>query len=359
MNGSLVILPGGTVSSTGAGAEGIVVATTASAEELPAQLRTTERSSRWARARRARRPRHQPRRRLGPFGRCQCDWRYLQCRPDIERRHNCGSVDQRARQRACHRHYHGEGASGAEPVTIGVYQDQDRFRIFLPQSWLHHRHPANRQISPTSPRISIAGTSPTTNVTLSGGIFDSGNISATNSNTDDGYGQYGDRRASHRRQCGRIVFQRYVADDEPDGIGGRARSRPVRSDLSAALLLAVDIGTGSTLSVIDNYGTISASASTTDATIKSLTAEAILDRPARNQLQSAIVGTVTTINNYSTGTIYAVADACVTSGQACTALDNNAQVARAIDLTGSTQNVTVTNNGRLTAISCLVRARTH
>ena len=78
---------------------------------------------------------------------------------------------------------------------------------------------------------------------------------------------------------------------------------------------------------LDNAGVIQATATTTDTSITSLSAFAIIDNS----------GTLLNILNESTGVISA----------GVTNLKNNEQVSRAIDLESANDKITITNNGKI------------
>ncbi len=94
-----------------------------------------------------------------------------------------------------------------------------------------------------------------------------------------------------------------------------------------AVATAIDILANASLGEIDNSGTISASATSTDNTIAGLSAFAIRDE--------TVGGTLTKIVN--SGSIVA----------SVTTLTNGLQVGSAIDLTDSSQSVTITNTGTI------------
>jgi hypothetical protein len=169
-------------------------------------------------------------------------------------------------------------------------------------------------------------------VYVMGGIYNSGSISATNTNTTS-YANGGNQTAQ-----GLYVGQFSIVPTIENAYL-QTSSGPSPGTISALVTgpfggtaYALEIGSNGSVTTIDNAGVISASATTTTLTISSLRAEAIFDDSAANG--STIKGSITTINN--TGSILAVA----------TTLDNDSQIARAIDLSTSTQNVTINNTGQ-------------
>jgi hypothetical protein len=152
---------------------------------------------------------------------------------------------------------------------------------------------------------------------LPGGIFNSGNIVANATNDT--------------KQVGANVVQAlYIGnyarvpllENETSTTSAALISAELTGDgLSGGTVYAIRIDQQGQLSSLVNSGTISAAATTTDTTIPSLNAYAILDSS----------GTLTNITN--SGTIEATA----------TTLDNASQLTRAVDLSASQQNITFTN----------------
>ncbi len=117
------------------------------------------------------------------------------------------------------------------------------------------------------------------------------------------------------------------SDEEAHGNAASSLISATISGATPAIATAIDIRQSGFLQEIDNAGTISASATTTDLTIANLAAFAIRDE--------TIGGTLTTINN--TGVIAALV----------TPLNNGQQIGAAIDLVDSILPVTLTNQGTI------------
>jgi hypothetical protein len=167
--------------------------------------------------------------------------------------------------------------------------------------------------------------------TIMGGLYNSGSISASVSNTTSFTGggpafDWPDRRPIFD---GSDDLQRRSADVERE-IAGHDFGKRVRTVRRHSY--AIEIAANGSVTTIDNNGVISATASTTTLTISNLRAEAIWT--IRRRPGGTVPGRSQTINN--TGSIIASA----------TVLNNDSQIARAIDLQGSTQNVTAHEFGR-------------
>ncbi|HEY1631659.1 MAG TPA: autotransporter domain-containing protein [Rhizomicrobium sp.] len=105
------------------------------------------------------------------------------------------------------------------------------------------------------------------------------------------------------------------------------------SGTNQALVTAIDIQPNGSLTEIDNSGSISATANTTDTTISQLSAFAIRDQTNGGVLTKVV----------NSGQITAVA----------TTLDDGLQVGSAIDLTNSSLNFTLQNSGRVSGAIAL------
>jgi len=230
-------------------------------------------------------------------------------------------------------------SSGAAPVTIGVYNDPtdptDSIYSFLNRGSISASGTDVNVAQVTA--ISISGTSQTADVTLTGGIFDSGSISASNANDDTGT----PNGATAISITNFVSVPELVTNkaESSDGLISASVSGP-----NGGTAYGIYVGANASLPTIVNYGTIAVVASTTEPTISTLVAEAIVDRSGPNINNIDESGTITSITNY--GTISATTCASLAGGP-CTALDNDDQIARAIDLYNSTQTITVTNNGTI------------
>lgn len=181
---------------------------------------------------------------------------------------------------------------------------------------------ANANISSTA--ISLVGNS-SFGVDLSSGqgIFNSGVVSAAATTTT----QSSTLTTSIGIQIGAFATVPTIVNNGTQSDNGGRIAASV-SGTASGVATAIDIQTNGSLIEIDNSGTITAAALTSDPTINSLSAYAIRDETE--------FGTLTTINN--TGTIIASASP----------LQNGTQVARAVDLSNSDKDVTFTNNGVVT-----------
>ena len=187
----------------------------------------------------------------------------------------------------------------------------------------------------TATAVSLEGSGPGTatsgeDVTVMGGLYNSGSISASVSNTTSFTG--GATQLSTAIVVGQYSTVPTIYNDDLQTSAGKTPGT-ISSSVSGPFggtAYAIEIAANGSVTTIDNNGVISATASTTTLTISNLRAEAIFDDSA--SAGGTADGTITTINN--TGSIIASA----------TVLNNDSQIARAIDLQGSTQNVTVTNS---------------
>jgi outer membrane autotransporter protein len=187
----------------------------------------------------------------------------------------------------------------------------------------------------TSTAVSLEGSGPGTatsgeDVTVMGGLYNSGSISATVSNTTSFTG--GATQLSTAIVVGQYSTVPTIYNDDLQTAAGKTPGT-ISSSVSGPFggtAYAIEIAANGSVTTIDNNGVISATASTSTLTISNLRAEAIFDdSPSAG---GTAAGTITTINN--TGSILA----------STTILNNDSQIARAIDLQGSTQNVTVANS---------------
>ena len=166
-------------------------------------------------------------------------------------------------------------------------------------------------------------------VYVMGGIYNSGTISTSATNTTSF--EDGGNQTATALFIGQFSTVPTIENDDLQTSSGKSAGTisALVTGPFGGTAYAIEIGANGSVTTLDNAGVISASASTTTLTISSLEAVAIYDHSATGNTP----GTLTTIDN--TGSIIASA----------TILNNDSQVARAIDLTGSTQNVTVNNTG--------------
>ncbi|MGH6870242.1 MAG: autotransporter domain-containing protein [Rhizomicrobium sp.] len=164
-------------------------------------------------------------------------------------------------------------------------------------------------------------------INVDGGIFNAGTITAT---TTTDVNPIGSGVAAQGIVIGTNVTVPRIVNSNEENTASSAASSIISAQISGStpgIATAIDILQDATVNEIDNQGTISASATTTDATIANLSAFAIRDQTSG--------GTLQTITN--SGNIGAVVST----------LNNGLQVASAIDLLDSTQNVTITNSGMI------------
>ncbi len=157
--------------------------------------------------------------------------------------------------------------------------------------------------------------------TLAGGILNSGSIAAIS--TSDLNNTVSATSAAANATSVVIGIATNVPNFTNDGRGNITATTGGSKGGNA---FGLSIVAGATFPVLNNAGTISASANTTDATITSLQAYAIQDAS----------GTLTTVSN--SGTIAATA----------TVLNTGVQKTVAADLSASTSSVTFTNTGTVT-----------
>jgi hypothetical protein len=164
-------------------------------------------------------------------------------------------------------------------------------------------------------------------VTFDHALLNAGTVAASSSTTTKGESVV---TQAYALQIGNYVSLVEGIINKTEGSSPATISAFVSGD-APATAHAIDIGTSSTVSSLDNSGTISASVTSTNSKITSaagtptLSAWAVLDQS----------GTLTSITNESTGQIIATTSA----------LDNNMQLTRALDLEYATTAVTVNNAG--------------
>jgi hypothetical protein len=214
------------------------------------------------------------------------------------------------------------GAAPTGPLTIGVLTDPLSDPAATNSSFINRGAIGVTALSPNVgvQGISINGTQ-AFNVDFTGNFFNGGTITATATNTT---AQLSATVVGGLVVGGYTNIPKLINSNE----SGSGTISATISGVEPSIAVGIDIQQNATLSEIDNSGTITATASTTDTTNTSLSAFAIRDE--------TLGGTLTKIVN--SGQIVAIASA----------LDNGLQVASAIDLTDSAQNVTVTNTGGIT-----------
>jgi len=225
---------------------------------------------------------------------------------------------------------------GAVPITIGGYTDTQG--AFGTVSFLNRGAisgvPSNANDNASA--ITIAGVGnngvAAEEVTLSHGFVNAGTISATATNTS---------AAIATTMVSGVSIQGYTTlanSSQGYAFINANESAPAKITASEtgaapALVTALSIGQYANVPSLNNAGTISASASSSDPTIANLSAWAVLDNSG------------TLLNIVNSGSITATASATNTNGT--TALDNNNQVAIALDLRQAQGNITINDSGTI------------
>ncbi len=235
----------------------------------------------------------------------------------------------------------GANTVSAVPITIGDYLGDPQFGTSSTYSLINRGsiEAASEDPNFTTGAISLSGTTDAP-VTLSGGIYNSGQITAsatTNSSV-------GGSAAAITIDIGNAVTvtstSTSLSDPEPAFMNDNSTgSGLVTASVSGAttqssvmkaiaIFIAAPNGAipGGSLPSLINYGTIEAAVATSDNTVGSLTAVAIDDAS----------GTLTTIINQ--GTISATA----------TELTNQSQIAQAVNVGANSSGVTFNNYGTVT-----------
>lgn len=213
-------------------------------------------------------------------------------------------------------------------VTIGGYTDNG-----VTASLLNRGGITSSGIQPNVSSIAFNSVGTSSNaVNLTGGIYNSGTISASSLN--DATGKDATVAVAMSLQnFVNVSAGTNIAALVNDNVAGNGK---ISANVSGALggtATGIFIGANSNLASISNSGTISAAAATTDTTNTALAAYAINDQS----------GTLLNIDN--SGTISATS--IVVANGVATVLDNNAQIAVAADLSNATGNITFTNTGKI------------
>lgn len=209
----------------------------------------------------------------------------------------------------------------AQDIHIGVYNDTEGGLTDM--SFINRGQitaaPIDADLSLPA-AIQILGNTSTERVVFDGGFYNSGTVTATVASNSTGDPAGYQTRAIW---IGSYAVVPSLTNSNQGGTGAiTARlAGPMGGEADGIL-----ISTNGFLGSITNSGTISAVAGTTDTTISDLAAYAIVDRS----------GTLNFIDN--SGTILAFA----------TTLDDGSQIAHAVDLSASTQNITFINTGTVT-----------
>ena len=223
------------------------------------------------------------------------------------------------------------------PVTIGGYTDTAGYKFSLLNRGTISAAAEDANLSNTA--ILMVGAGNSANVSLPFGIFNSGAITSTATTNADGpttattvtatalevgnYVNIGTQGVTGSNTLpGGGAYALVNSNETGSGIISASVSGTQTGTARAIVIDAPSSGaTAGSLASIFNSGTISASASTTTLTSTGIAAYGILDES----------GSLTNI--YNTGTISAVT----------TTLDNNAQIAIAIDTASATAPVTITD----------------
>jgi hypothetical protein len=214
-------------------------------------------------------------------------------------------------------------------IIIGTYTDVNGDAASILNRGVILNNNENPDPSVAATALSITGDSSTVTTSLPGGIFNAGTIEASAST---------DSNALTGSTAITILIGPY-AYIGGNGIGltnsNENTNRPgqiIASSGGAAggQAIAIEILANGSLPIINNYGTISATAGTTNTNLanSAVSAYAIDD----------FSGSLTTINNFTGGVISATASI----------LKDNSQIAVAANLVDEKANVTFTNNGTVT-----------
>jgi Autotransporter beta-domain len=229
----------------------------------------------------------------------------------------------------------GANTVDAVPITIGDYEGDPQFGNTSTYSLINRGTIGAASEDPnfTTGAISLSGTTDAP-VTLSGGIYNSGQITASASTNTS----VGGSAAAVTIDIGNAVTvtstnattEPALMNDNSTGsgiitasVGGATTQTSVMKAI--AVFIAAPNGSipGGSLPSLINYGTIEAAVATSDNTVGSLTAVAIDDAS----------GSLTSIINQ--GTISATA----------TELTSQSQIAQAVNVGANSSGVTFTNNG--------------
>lgn len=233
-----------------------------------------------------------------------------------------------------------ESSASAAPITIGGFTESAGLTYSLFNRGTISSAAQNVNIDAAT-AVDIIGGSATNLITLSSGIYNSGTITAQAS---------ADANATTAPQVSALVIGNYTNIVAPAGgtyaitnssngaatgaTTGVGKITASYSGATAGQAIAVSIAnTGATVPSLLNQGFITASAITSDTTVKTLSAIGILDQS----------GTLLNIDN--AGTISAQAYASVNGTVA--QLDNRANYAQAINLGAASGNVSLTNSGTI------------
>ena len=219
-----------------------------------------------------------------------------------------------------------KGTTTATNITIGAYTADPSGNF----SVINHGTITSSPLNPNqvSTAVLIAGSSASATTTLSNGLLNTGTIAATstvNANATQPVAVTAISIGQFANIAGGITNQ--IVSGASTGGTISAIVTGAQSGIASAIVIAPN----ATVPVINNTGTIVASAQTSDPTINSETAFAIIDQS----------GTLQTINN--SGTITARAAAVVNGTFA--PLDNNANLAQSINLAAAKAGAVINNSG--------------
>jgi hypothetical protein len=207
------------------------------------------------------------------------------------------------------------------PVVIGSYTDQGDTGSLLNRGTIAN---SSENADASTFAVSISGASTVVPVTFQSGIFNAGSITATS--TTDAKGSF--NIGATGLLIGSNATVPFLTNSNEDASKAGVISAAI-SGLEGGQAHAIEIDSGGSLPTILNQGTISASASTTNTQLSNsaVQAYAIFDSS----------GTLTSITNASGATIEALA----------TTISDNSQVSQAINTEANTTGVTVNNSGTI------------
>lgn len=218
--------------------------------------------------------------------------------------------------------------SGAAPVTAGATSAPiNGFYGFFNRGTIQVK-PHDADLTGAT-AINIAG-APSYGVTIQGGIYNSGNITGTATT---------DAKATLPITASGIVIGQYVnvgtlVNNHSESSAGIISANVSGSNAGAAY--GITIGQYSTLNTLINTGTISATASSSDLTIKNQTNTSGTVNPGLAAY--AVVDTSGTLTNIvNTGTISATTSI----------LNDNSQTSVALGLSAASSNINIANTGSI------------
>ena len=223
----------------------------------------------------------------------------------------------------------------ATNIIIGGYTDPG---LHTPFSFINRGSISNAPLNAdtTSTAMLVSGTSSSSTVTLTDGILNTGTISATSTVNATA----SQTVAVTGISIGQFANVGSITNQLASGAATGGTISAIVTGVQSGVASGIVIATNATVPIINNFGTIVASATTSDPTNTAETAFGIIDQS----------GTLQTINN--TGSITARAAAVVNGTYA--PLDNNANLAQSINLAAAKTGVIINNTGNGTITGDIV-----